>query len=87
MAGSCQIPPADGLPGSSRGRTFADAVAAAIPQTKGRMALDDGRLAVGYADLAATVAEEGDWLACHGERFALLADNGIGWAIVSIDTT
>jgi long-subunit acyl-CoA synthetase (AMP-forming) len=59
-------------------------VSAAIPQTKGRAALDDGRLAVGYADLAATVAEEGDWLASHGERFALLADNGIGWAVADL---
>ncbi len=52
-----------------------------MPRQQGRTALDDGRNAVGYLELAATVAEEGDWLASHGERFALLADNGIGWAI------
>lgn len=53
-------------------------------RTQGRTALDDGRNALGYLELAATVAEEGDWLASHGERFALLADNGIGWAIADL---
>ena len=55
-----------------------------MPRAQGRKALDDGRNAVGYLELAATVAEEGDWLASHGERFALLADNGIGWAIADL---
>jgi long-subunit acyl-CoA synthetase (AMP-forming) len=55
-----------------------------MPRTRGRTALDDGRHSVGYLDLAAMVAEEGDWLASHGERFALLADNGIGWAIADL---
>jgi long-subunit acyl-CoA synthetase (AMP-forming) len=55
-----------------------------MPRQQGRIALDDGRNAIGYLELAATVAEEGDWLASHGERFALLADNGIGWAIADL---
>lgn len=55
-----------------------------MPRVQGRTALDDGRSAVGYLELAATVAEEGDWLASHGERFALLADNGVGWAIADL---
>jgi long-subunit acyl-CoA synthetase (AMP-forming) len=55
-----------------------------MPRVQGRAALDDGRNAIGYLELAATVAEEGDWLASHGERFALLADNGIGWAIADL---
>jgi long-subunit acyl-CoA synthetase (AMP-forming) len=55
-----------------------------MPRLQGRTALDDGRNSIGYLELAATVAEEGDWLASHGERFALLADNGIGWAIADL---
>jgi long-subunit acyl-CoA synthetase (AMP-forming) len=55
-----------------------------MPRVQGRTALDDGRNAIGYLELAAMVAEEGDWLASHGERFALLADNGIGWAIADL---
>ena len=55
-----------------------------MPRLQGRTALDDGRNAIGYFELAATVAEEGDWLASHGERFALLADNGVGWAIADL---
>ena len=55
-----------------------------MPRVQGRTALDDGRNAIGYLELAATVAEEGDWLASHGERFALLADNGIGWAVADL---
>jgi hypothetical protein len=35
-------------------------------RTQGRTALDDGRHTLGYFELAATVAEEGDWLASHG---------------------
>ncbi len=53
-------------------------------RNQGRTALEDGRHTLGYLELAATVAEEGDWLASHGERFALLADNGIGWAIADL---
>jgi len=58
--------------------------AAAQLQLKGRIALDDGRQSVGYHELSARVAEEGDWLASNGERFALLADNGIGWAVADL---
>jgi long-subunit acyl-CoA synthetase (AMP-forming) len=50
----------------------------------GRVALDDGRQAIGYDELAARVDEEGAWLAARGERFALLADNGLGWAITDL---
>jgi len=53
-------------------------------RAQGRTALDDGRQSLCYLELAETVAEEGDWLASHGERFALLADNGIGWAIADL---
>jgi len=59
-------------------------MAAVLPQLKGRVALDDGRQSVGYHELGARVAEERDWLAASGERFALLADNGIGWAIADL---
>ena len=59
-------------------------MAAVLPQVRGRIALDDGRQSVGYHDLGARVAEEGDWLAANGERFALLADNGIGWAVADL---
>jgi len=55
-----------------------------MPRTQGRTALDDGRHSVGYLELAATIAEEGDWLASRGERFALLADNSVGWAIADL---
>ena len=55
-----------------------------MPRAQGRTALDDGRDSVAYAELAARVAEEGEWLAAHGERCALLADNGIGWAIADL---
>lgn len=53
-------------------------------RTQGRTALDDGRHALGYLELAAAVAEEGDWLESHGERYALLADNGVGWAVADL---
>jgi len=46
-----------------------------------RAALDDGRSRIGYDELAEHVAEESEWLAGHGRRFALLADNGVSWAI------
>jgi long-subunit acyl-CoA synthetase (AMP-forming) len=48
------------------------------------VALDDGRQAIGHDELAALVEEEADWLAAHGERFGLLADNGTGWAIADL---
>jgi long-subunit acyl-CoA synthetase (AMP-forming) len=60
------------------------ALAAAARGTHGRAALDDGRHAIGYDELAALVEEEGDWLAAHGERFAVVADNGLGWALADL---
>ena len=49
-----------------------------------RIALDDGRQAVTYGDLGPILDEEGDWLSAGGERFALLADNGVGWAMTDL---
>jgi len=49
-----------------------------------RVALDDGRRTVASDELEALVEEEGAWLAARGERFALLADNGLGWAIADL---
>jgi long-subunit acyl-CoA synthetase (AMP-forming) len=62
----------------------ARALASPAPHARRRIALDDGRQAVEYGDLDALVAEEGDWLAGGGERFALVADNGVGWAIADL---
>lgn len=56
----------------------------AAPRVRGRVALDDGRQSVGYSALGDIVAEEGDWLAMQGERFALLADNGTGWVVADL---
>jgi long-chain acyl-CoA synthetase len=56
----------------------------AARRSQDRAALDDGRLRIGYDELAELVAEERDWLAAHGQRFALLADNGVGWAIADL---
>ncbi|NJD30681.1 MAG: long-chain fatty acid--CoA ligase [Gammaproteobacteria bacterium] len=49
-----------------------------------RIALDDGRQRITFGQVAALVEAEGEWLARRGERFALLADNGIGWAIADL---
>lgn len=62
----------------------ASALAAARPAASARVALDDGRLALGYDELDSRVAEEADWLAGCGERFAIVADNGVGWAIADL---
>jgi long-subunit acyl-CoA synthetase (AMP-forming) len=59
-------------------------MSATLPRVQGRTALDDGRQSVGYLDLPGIVAEEGEWLTSRGERFALLADNGLGWAIADL---
>jgi long-subunit acyl-CoA synthetase (AMP-forming) len=47
----------------------------------GRVAVEDGSQSVSYEDLGDWIVEEGDWLAASGERFALLADNGLGWVL------
>jgi long-chain acyl-CoA synthetase len=58
-----------------------DAVRGASPE---RVALEDGRRQVTFAELGPLLEEEGAWLADGGERFALLADNGIGWAVADL---
>lgn len=48
----------------------------------GRIALDDGHRTITYGDLPDIVLSEANFLrASGGLRFALLADNGVGWAI------
>jgi len=48
----------------------------------GRVALDDGKRTITYGELAQVVRHEAEFLnATGGLRFALLADNGCGWAI------
>jgi len=62
----------------------ASALASARLATRGRVALDDGRQTAGFDELAALIEEEGEWLAANGERVALLADNGLGWAVADL---
>ena len=62
----------------------ASSLASARPATRGGVALDDGRQTVGFDDLVELIDEEGDWLAANGERIALHADNGLGWAIADL---
>ena len=63
---------------------IADLRAVVSRSTHVMAALDDGRHSISHGDLAALVEEEGDWLAVHGERFGLLADNGLGWALADL---
>ncbi len=49
-----------------------------------RVALDDGLRQVTFGELVALLEDEGAWLAGRGERFALLADNGIDWAVADL---
>ena len=60
------------------------AAVAAPRRADARAALDDGQQALDRDQLDERVAEEGDWLAARGERFALLADNGLGWAVADL---
>ena len=62
----------------------ARAHASASPLPQGRIALDDGEQAVTFDDLPSLLDAEGDWLQASGERFGLLADNGLGWAIADL---
>jgi long-chain acyl-CoA synthetase len=62
-------------------RSLLDAVRGASPE---RVALEDGRRQVTFAELGPLLEEEVAWLAEGGERFALLADNGIGWAVADL---
>ncbi|MGB5102896.1 MAG: AMP-binding protein [Steroidobacteraceae bacterium] len=50
----------------------------------GASALDDGEQSVTADELTGLVEAEGEWLAASGERFALLADNGLGWAVADL---
>jgi long-subunit acyl-CoA synthetase (AMP-forming) len=63
---------------------LAETLAVSARQFPDRIALDDGRQTVAYGDLPILVEEEGAWLAAQGERFGLLADNGVGWAIADL---
>ena len=50
-----------------------------------RVALRDGTRSISHAQLPELVAAEGNWLAGSGaQRFALLADNGCGWALTDL---
>ena len=62
----------------------ARSLAFATSASRSGIALDDGRQRVDYERLDELVAEEADWLAANGERFALLADNGVGWAVADL---
>ena len=48
------------------------------------VALEDATRQVTFGELDALIEEEGAWLAACGERFALIADNGIGWAVTDL---
>jgi long-chain acyl-CoA synthetase len=58
-----------------------DAVRAAA---RDDVALEDATRQVTFGELDALLEDEGAWLAAGGERFALLADNGIGWAVTDL---
>jgi long-subunit acyl-CoA synthetase (AMP-forming) len=60
-----------------------DALLGSTPgRAPGRVALDDGNRTITYGELGAVVRHEAEFLrATGGLRFALLADNGCGWAI------
>ena len=62
----------------------ASPLAFATSAARSRVALDDGRQGVDFERLDELVEEEADWLDASGERFALLADNGLGWAIADL---
>ncbi len=59
-----------------------DALRTALP---GAVALVDGRRAISYAALPALIEREIEWLREGGaERHALLADNGVPWALADL---
>jgi long-subunit acyl-CoA synthetase (AMP-forming) len=60
------------------------ALASLVRHRGDRVALDDGRQRIRYDELAERIVEEGEWLAARGRRFALLADNGVGWAVADL---
>jgi len=60
-------------------------VAALWGAPAGRLALDDGQTRLTYRGLHAALSTEGRWLAkSGGERFALLADNGVAWTVADL---
>ena len=49
------------------------------------VALDDGRRSIPYGSLPRLIDREREWLrAGGGERYALAADNGVGWALADL---
>jgi long-subunit acyl-CoA synthetase (AMP-forming) len=59
-----------------------DALRSAPP---GAIALVDGQRAISYGDLPALIGREIEWLRAGGaERHALLADNGVPWALADL---
>jgi long-subunit acyl-CoA synthetase (AMP-forming) len=64
---------------------IASALRDAVRETaRQRVALEDASRQVTFGQLSALIEQEGTWLAAGGERFALLADNGIGWAVTDL---
>jgi long-subunit acyl-CoA synthetase (AMP-forming) len=60
-------------------------VAALWGAPAGRLALDDGQARLTYRGLHAALSAEGRWLSkSGGERFAVLADNGIAWTVADL---
>jgi len=50
-----------------------------------RPALEDGNGRLTYRELRVSLTDEGAWLAAQGgDRFALLADNGLPWAVTDL---
>jgi long-chain acyl-CoA synthetase len=51
----------------------------------GRVALADGAATISYGELVPRLEQDIDWLGATGaERFALLADNGVRWALADL---
>jgi long-subunit acyl-CoA synthetase (AMP-forming) len=61
-------------------------LSAALSDSRRRgTALEDGERRVSYEELESLIAEERRWLVTSGgERFAVLGDNGTGWAITDL---
>ena len=67
------------------GRTISILQRPLDPGRRHQFALDDGHQRISYEALESCVGEEGEWLAASGgERFAVLAENGVGWAITDL---
>ncbi len=70
----------------TRGSRIISALADALRRApRGRIALQEGQRSLTYGELGSQVAAERRWLRDGGgERFALLADNGLGWAVADL---